>query len=58
MEELDTPVDLHTVRQERLLASKLAELLQSHIEYSIKKLGDTDKQHLYIGPVSGKAKSN
>ena len=49
-DSLDNPVNLRTVRQERLLASKLAEFLQSHIEYSIKLLGATEMQHIYKGP--------
>ena len=53
-----TPANLRTIRQERLLATKLAELLDSHIEYSIKRVGATDLLHLYVGPLLTGSETN
>ncbi|XP_071481519.1 probable ATP-dependent RNA helicase DHX34, partial [Diadema antillarum] len=47
--------NLKTIHQERLLAKKLAEYLSSHVEYTVRRLGATDLQHLYVGPSAGKS---
>ncbi|XP_038065791.1 probable ATP-dependent RNA helicase DHX34 isoform X2 [Patiria miniata] len=45
--------NLRVLHQERLLSSKLAEFLDCHVEYTMRKLGSTELQNLYIGPNKG-----
>ncbi|XP_022092525.1 probable ATP-dependent RNA helicase DHX34 [Acanthaster planci] len=45
--------NLRVLHQERLLSSKLAEFLDCHVEYTMRKLGSTELQNLYLGPHRG-----
>ena len=42
--------NLRVVHQERVLSIKLAEFLDCHVEYTMRKLGSTELHNLYTGP--------
>ncbi|XP_033630988.1 probable ATP-dependent RNA helicase DHX34 isoform X1 [Asterias rubens] len=49
--------NLRVVHQERVLSIKLAEFLDCHVEYTMRKLGSTELHNLYTGlHVQGKGK--
>ncbi|XP_077992529.1 putative ATP-dependent RNA helicase DHX34 [Glandiceps talaboti] len=46
----DSGPNLNVLRLERILAAKLSELLDSDVQYSMRKLRSTEAAHLYVGP--------
>lgn len=49
---LESP-NLEIKHQERLLASKLAQFLDSDVKYTMKRTSQTELQTMYAGPLAG-----